>query len=123
MNSRQAQIILRPIINEKTTSMTVLNKYTFEVAQDANKIEIAQAVEILLKELYPKSKTKVVSVNTAPARSLKIARKPSSPSPVILWNSLALKRKSNPDKLSTPHFQLSPRKRKRKEKEKCPPGK
>ena len=68
MDSRQANIILRPIINEKTTSLAALSQYTFEVAKDANKIEIAAAVEQLIKELYPKAKSKVVRVNTAPIR-------------------------------------------------------
>jgi large subunit ribosomal protein L23 len=68
MNSRQANIILRPIINEKTTSLSGLNKYVFEVAKTANKVEIAQALGLLLEELYPKAKTKIESVNTAPIR-------------------------------------------------------
>lgn len=68
MNSRQTQIILRPIINEKTTVLTQFNQYTFEVLKDANKIEIAQAVEQLIKEMYPKNKSKVVRVNTSAIR-------------------------------------------------------
>lgn len=69
MNSRQSHIIIRPIINEKTVGLTALNQYTFEVAKDANKTEIAQALQQILTELYPKSKSKVVSVNTAPIRA------------------------------------------------------
>jgi large subunit ribosomal protein L23 len=70
MNSRQSQIILRPLINEKSTHMaSQFGQYTFEVVRDANKIEIAQAVEQLIKELYPKNKSEVVSVNTLPIRS------------------------------------------------------
>lgn len=68
MNSRQAHIILRPIINEKTVGQTMLNQYTFEVTKDANKTEIAQALTQILLELYPKSKSKIVKVNTAPIR-------------------------------------------------------
>ena len=68
MNTRHSQIILRPIVNEKTTALTTLNQFTFEVAKDANKIEIAQAVEQLIKELYPKNKSKVVRVNTSAIR-------------------------------------------------------
>ena len=69
MNTRQSQIILRPIINEKTSQLAgQLGKYTFEVARDANKIEIAQAVEQLIKELYPKTKCQVVGVNTLATR-------------------------------------------------------
>lgn len=68
MNPRQSQIIYRPIINEKTTQMASLNQYVFEVAKDANKIEIAHAISELIKEMYPKNKSKVVAVNTAPIR-------------------------------------------------------
>ncbi|MBC8000767.1 MAG: 50S ribosomal protein L23 [Leptolyngbya sp.] len=68
MNTRQSQIILRPIITEKSAQMTQLGQYTFEVLRDANKIEIAQAVEQLIKELYPKCKTSVVAVNTSAIR-------------------------------------------------------
>ncbi|HEY9869166.1 MAG TPA: 50S ribosomal protein L23 [Candidatus Obscuribacterales bacterium] len=68
MDSRQANVIIRPIINEKTTSLIELGKYTFEVAKDANKIEIARALTQLIKELYPKNKTTIVDVNTLPIR-------------------------------------------------------
>lgn len=68
MNSRQSQIIIRPIINEKTTSLAEFNQYAFEVMKDANKVEIAQAVDQMIKELYPKNKSKVVRVNTLPIR-------------------------------------------------------
>ena len=68
MDSRQANIIIRPIINEKTTQLTSIGQYTFEVTRDANKVEIAQALETLIKQLYPKNKSKVTSVNTLPIR-------------------------------------------------------
>jgi large subunit ribosomal protein L23 len=68
MNSRLSQIILRPLINEKTTTLTELGKYTFEVLKDANKIEIAQAVEQLIKDMYPKNKSEVLDVNTLAIR-------------------------------------------------------
>ena len=38
-------IIKRPIITEQSMSFTADKRYTFEVAKDANKIEIAKAVE------------------------------------------------------------------------------
>lgn len=40
-------IIKRPIVTEKSTQMMQQNHYVFEVAIDANKIEIARAVEEL----------------------------------------------------------------------------
>ena len=50
-------IIKRPIITEKSMAATAEKKYTFEVAKDANKIEIAKAVE----EIFG---VKVAKVNT-----------------------------------------------------------
>ena len=38
-------IIKRPIITEQSMAAAAEKKYTFEVAKDANKIEIAKAVE------------------------------------------------------------------------------
>jgi large subunit ribosomal protein L23 len=49
-------VIKRPIVTEKTTKLVEMNKYTFEVDRNANKIEIAQAVEQLFN-------VKVKSVN------------------------------------------------------------
>ena len=40
-------IILKPIITEKSMSAQADKKYTFKVAKDANKIQIKQAVEEL----------------------------------------------------------------------------
>jgi len=40
-------IILRPIITEQSTEHVDLKKYVFEVAPDANKIEIKEAVEVI----------------------------------------------------------------------------
>ena len=50
-------IIKRPIITEQSMAETANKKYTFEVAKDANKIEIAKAVE----EIFD---VKVAKVNT-----------------------------------------------------------
>lgn len=55
---RTAQdIIIRPIVTEKSMSGVANKKYTFRVANDANKIEIARAVEALFS-------VKVAKVNT-----------------------------------------------------------
>ena len=40
-------IVIRPIITEKSMSGMAEKKYAFEVRKDANKIEIAKAVEEL----------------------------------------------------------------------------
>jgi large subunit ribosomal protein L23 len=57
MAENPRDVILRPLITEKTGQMMQDNKYTFKVALNANKIEIRQAVEEIFK-------VKVVSVNT-----------------------------------------------------------
>ena len=54
-------IVLRPIISEKSMAGIGGKKYTFEVAQDATKIDIARAVE----ELFG---VKVEKVNTLHVR-------------------------------------------------------
>ena len=51
-------IIIAPVITEKSMSGIADKKYTFKVARDANKIEIAEAVEALFKG------AKVAKVNT-----------------------------------------------------------
>ncbi len=50
-------IIKRPVITEKSMAAATEKKYTFEVARDANKIEIARACE----EIFG---VKVAKVNT-----------------------------------------------------------
>jgi large subunit ribosomal protein L23 len=56
------QIILRPVISEKTVhQQSKLNQYTFVVNPDANKVQIAEAVESLFK-------VKVDRVNTINGR-------------------------------------------------------
>ena len=41
-------IIIRPLITEKSTALMAEGKYVFEVAKAANKIEIAKAVSTIL---------------------------------------------------------------------------
>ncbi len=41
-------VLIRPIISEKTTEMMEINKYVFEVAMNSNKLMVRQAV----KELF-----------------------------------------------------------------------
>lgn len=55
-------IILRPVITEASMANVQLKKYTFKVAKNANKIEIAKAVEALF------AGTKVNKVNTVNCR-------------------------------------------------------
>lgn len=48
------KILVKPLITEKASDIGVMNKYVFEVAKDANKIEIAKAIEEVYG-LMPKS--------------------------------------------------------------------
>ena len=43
------EVIIAPVLTEKTTALIQEKKYTFRVAPGAGKIEIAQAVEELFK--------------------------------------------------------------------------
>ncbi|MBR5271941.1 MAG: 50S ribosomal protein L23 [Clostridia bacterium] len=52
-------IILRPIITEESMDAISMKKYTFAVAKNANKIEIAKAVE----ELFGVEVAKVNTMN------------------------------------------------------------
>ncbi|MBO4831353.1 MAG: 50S ribosomal protein L23 [Oscillospiraceae bacterium] len=52
-------IILRPIITEQSMEQTGIKKYAFEVAPDANKIEIKKAVE----EIFGVKVEKVTTLN------------------------------------------------------------
>ena len=61
MSKLSQDIILRPIITEESMQNIALKKYTFKVAKDANKIEIAKAVEDLFG-------VKVAKVNTVSVR-------------------------------------------------------
>ena len=54
---RPEEIIVKPIITEKSSTGVAEGKYTFKVAKKATKVEIANAVEALFD-------VKVLSVNT-----------------------------------------------------------
>ena len=57
-------IIIRPVITERSFDMQEYNRFTFEVAKTASKIEIAKAVE----EIFD---VKVLKVNTVNIKSKK----------------------------------------------------
>jgi large subunit ribosomal protein L23 len=56
MSLHPAQVLLRPVISEKSYEQITQNRYTFKVHPDAHKTQIRQAVE----ELFD---VKVVGVN------------------------------------------------------------
>ena len=60
MNARQ--VILRPVVSEKSYALLAANKYTFRVHDEAHKTQIRQAIE----ELFD---VRVVEVRTASVKS------------------------------------------------------
>ncbi|MBQ4154881.1 MAG: 50S ribosomal protein L23 [Clostridia bacterium] len=62
-------IVIAPIITEKSMSVIADKKYTFKVAPDANKVEIAAAIEELFKV-----EVKKVNTLTVRGRSKRVGR-------------------------------------------------
>jgi large subunit ribosomal protein L23 len=58
-------VILRPVVSEKSIDESSRGKYTFRVHPDANKIQIKAAIEAL----YATEKISVVAVNVMTKRS------------------------------------------------------
>lgn len=54
------EIIIQPVVTEKTTDLQELGQYTFKVAKRANKIEIRKAVEMVFGVRVAKVNTQVV---------------------------------------------------------------
>jgi large subunit ribosomal protein L23 len=59
-------IIVRPVITEKSSRMMENNQYTFEVLPKANKVEIRKAVEEVFKVKVAKVRT--IKVHSKPKR-------------------------------------------------------
>ena len=57
LNKNPRDVILRPVVSEKSYNLIDEGKYTFEVDPRSNKTEIKQAIEHIFK-------VKVASVNT-----------------------------------------------------------
>ena len=81
-------IIIAPVITEKSMSGIADKKYTFKVAKDANKIEIADAVEKLFK-------VNVAKVNTVSVRG-KERRMGRYSGYTASWKKVTLKPDSKP---------------------------
>ena len=63
------EIIVRPVITEKSNDEMQSGKYTFEVNKKATKVEIAKAVEKLFEVKVLKVNTMTVKGNTKRVRS------------------------------------------------------
>ncbi len=62
MNKDPREVIIRPIITERSYDQIEENRYTFEVAKTSNKIEIAKAIEDIFD-------VRVLKVNTVNVKS------------------------------------------------------
>ena len=79
MNSAY-EVIIRPVVSERSFDQMAMNKYTFEVARQAPKEEIAAAIEKLfnvhvlkVNTLWVKPKNKRVRYATGKTRTWKKA--------------------------------------------------
>ncbi len=64
------EVLRRPLVTEKNTDLQVLGKYAFEVAREATKHQVKQAVEKAFK-------VKVTAVNTmtVPGKTRRMGRR------------------------------------------------
>jgi large subunit ribosomal protein L23 len=58
------QVVLRPVVSEKSYASMAAGKYVFRCHPDANKVEIRQAVELAFAD----QKITVIGVNTVRVR-------------------------------------------------------
>ena len=63
------EVLRRPLITEKNTTLQAQGKYAFEVARDANKPQVKQAVEKAFKV-----KVTAVNVITVPSKTRRVGR-------------------------------------------------
>ena len=64
------EVLRRPLVTEKNTMLQTQNKYAFEVAEEANKNQIKQAVEKAFKV-----KVTTVNVMTVPGKTKRVGRR------------------------------------------------
>ena len=64
------EIIIRPVVSEKSIDESGRGKYTFAVHKDANKIQIKAAIE----ELYATDKVTVIAVNVLTTKAKEKSR-------------------------------------------------
>ena len=66
MSLHPGQVLLRPVISEKSYEQITQNKYTFKVHQDAHKTQVRQAVEQLFEVQV--QDVKILKVQPKPKR-------------------------------------------------------
>lgn len=64
------EVLRRPLITEKNTTLQAAGKYVFEVADEATKFQIKQAVEKAFKV-----KVTAVNIITVPGKSRRVGRR------------------------------------------------
>ncbi len=64
------EVLRRPLITEKNTMLHAQSKYVFEVAEEANKNQVKQAVEKAFKV-----KVTAVNVMTVPGKTKRVGRR------------------------------------------------
>lgn len=70
-NEKLYEVIRRPLITEKSTLAMQNGQYTFEVLQDATKVEIKKAVELI----FPGRKVKKVQTVYMPSHEKRLGKK------------------------------------------------
>ncbi len=64
------EVLRRPLITEKTAMLQAQGKYAFEIAGEANKLQVKQAVEKAFKV-----KVLAVNVMTVPGKTRRVGRR------------------------------------------------
>ncbi len=70
------EVLRRPLVTEKNTTLQAMNKYAFEIADGANKLMIQQAVEKAFKVKVTK-----VNVITVRGKSKRVGRRMTHTNP------------------------------------------
>ena len=79
MTLQASEIVLRPVISEKSMDETQRGKYTFRVHIDANKLQVKQAIEELFK-------VDVVTINVSTSKAKEKSRNRGR-SRIVGWTS------------------------------------
>ena len=83
MSLHPGQVLLRPVVSEKSYELITQNKYTFKVHQDAHKTQVRQAVEELfdvtvvavnIVKVQPKPKRRGLTRGTRPGWKKAVVR-------------------------------------------------
>ena len=80
---RLYEVIKKPLITEKSMTLVSQGQYTFEVKEDATKVEIAQAVELAFTGRKVKKVRTVYMPSHAKRMGLKAGRTQSSRKAIV----------------------------------------